>query len=158
MFPKLQRSCEGSRPNAGRGRGCRGNAVLEFSLVFLLLWALLSGCFRIAYSAYVYAALVNAVDGAARYAARVPFDVPGHTFVGKVANVAAYGSPDGTGSALAPNMTRGNISVSWSTDTSGAPLTITVAVTGYSVNALFQTFTFSGKPSVTVRYAGTYKP
>lgn len=148
--------CEHCRTDARRRS--RGNAVIEFSLVFLLLWALLSGCFRIAYSAYGYASLVSAVDGAARYAARVPFDVPGHGFVSKVANMAAYGSPAGGGPPLAPSLTPGNVSVSWTTDTTGAPLTMTVAVTGYSVNALFQTFTFSGKPSVTVRYSGTYKP
>lgn len=158
MCPALQPAFERTRADASRSRGCRGNAVIEFSLVFLLLWALLTGCFRIAYSAFVYGSLVSAVDGAARYAARVPFDLPGHTFVSKVANMAAYGSPAGTGSPLTPGLTPGNIAVTWTTDTTGAPLTMTVSVTGYSVNALFQTFTFSGKPSVTVRYAGTYKP
>jgi Flp pilus assembly protein TadG len=139
--------------------GCRrGNAVVEFSLAFLLLYGLLSGCFRIGYSAYVYGALVNAVDCGARYAARVDFDVPNHTFVSAVANMAATGTPDGSGSALAPGLAASNISVTWTTDTSGAPLTVSVSVAGYSVNALFQTFTFSGKPSVTVRYAGSYKP
>ena len=158
MGPALQPRYDQIRPGAGRGRRCRGNAVLEFSLGFLLFWGLLTGCFRIAYSAYIYAALVTAVDGAARYAARVPFDLPSHTFVSKVANMAAYGSPAGTGPALAPGLTPGKVSVTWTTDTAGAPLTITVAVAGYSVNTLFQTFTFSGKPSVTVRYSGTYKP
>ena len=144
-------------PSAARAR-CRGNAVAEFSLSFVLLWTILGGCFRIAYSAYVYAALVNAVDGAARYASRVDFDVPNHAFASSVANMAATGSPSGSGAALAPQLTPANISVTWTTDTSGAPLTMTVSVVNYSVNALFQTFNFSGKPSITVRYAGSYKP
>jgi hypothetical protein len=36
-------------------------------------------------------------------------------------------------------------------------MTLTLAVTGYSANVVFQTFTWSGKPRVTVRYAGSYK-
>jgi Flp pilus assembly protein TadG len=144
--------------HAARQTRTRGNTVIEFSLLFLLFWILVSGCFRVAYPAYVYSSLAGAVDGGARYAARVPFDAPTHTFVTKVANMAAYGSPNGSGAALAPGLTASNISVTWTTDTSGAPVTMRVAITGYSVNALFQTFTFSGKPAVTVRYAGTYKP
>jgi Flp pilus assembly protein TadG len=141
-----------------RRRALKGNAVIEFSLVFLLFWCLLGGCFRVAYSTYVYYSLVSAVAGAARYAARVDFDIPNHSFVPAVANMAVYGSPAGGGTASAPGLSTGNISVAWTSDSTGAPLTMTVSVQNYSVNALFQTFTWSGKPSVTVRYAGSYKP
>lgn len=135
----------------------RGNAALEFALVLLLFAALLSGCFRFGYSIYVYESLVSAVAGAARYAARVDFDEPGHTFVNGVVNMAVYGSPAAGTVPLAPGLAPGNIAVTWTTDGKGLPLTITVSVTGYSVNALFQTFTWTGKPRVTVRYAGVYK-
>jgi Flp pilus assembly protein TadG len=144
-------------PHIDARASCRGNAVVEFSLVFVLFWTVLGGCFQIGYSAYVYGALVSALDGAARYAARVDFDT-GHTFVGGIANMAATGSPEGGGAPLAPQLSPSNISVTWTTDTSGAPLTMTVSATNYSVNALFQTVKFSGKPSITVRYAGSYKP
>jgi Flp pilus assembly protein TadG len=142
-----------------RGRApLRGNAALEFSFVFLLFWALIGGCVRIGYSTYIYYSLVSAVAGAARYAARADFDVPNHNFVANVANMAVYGSPSGGGNPLAPGLTTASISVTWTSDATGAPLTMTVSIKEFSVNALFQTLSWRGKPSVTVRYAGTYKP
>jgi Flp pilus assembly protein TadG len=140
-----------------RSRLRGGMAVIEFALAFGLLWMLLSGCFRLGYSIYLYQSLLNAVAGAGRYAARVDFDEPNHTFAGAVKNMAVYGNPAGGTAALVPGLTTGNISVTWTTDVKGVPDTITIKVTNYSVNAVFQSFTWSGKPSVTVCYAGSYK-
>ncbi len=145
-----------------RGAGRRmprraGNAVLEFALVLPLFWAILAGGVRLGFSAYVYQSLLNSVAGAGRYAARVDFDEPSHTFAARVRNMAVYGSPSGGGAALVPGLTTDQISVTWSLDSRGVPATITVAVNGYWVNAVFQSFTFAGKPAVTVRYAGSYK-
>jgi Flp pilus assembly protein TadG len=135
----------------------RGFAVIEFVLVFGLLWLLLGGCFRLGYSIYMYESLVNAVAGAARYAARVDFDAPNYTFAGGVQNMAVYGNPAGGTVPVLPGLAPSNISVTWAVDAQGVPITMTVSVTGYSVNAVFQSFTWSGKPSVTVCYAGSYK-
>ena len=126
-------------------------------MVFGLLWLLLAGGFRIGYSIYLYQSLLSSVAGAARYAARVDFDEPNHTFVAAVRNMAVYGSPTGGTAPLAPGLGTGNISVTWTTDGKGVPLVITVAVTGYTANAVFQSLTWSGKPSVAVRFAGSYK-
>jgi Flp pilus assembly protein TadG len=140
------------------GHGTRaGNAMIEFALVFGLLWILLSGCFRIGYSIYIYQSALNALAGAARYAARVDFDEPNHAFAAKVRNMAVYGNPAGGTAPLAPGLRTGDISVAWEYDAKGVPVTITVSLSGYSVNAVFQSFTWSGKPSVTVRYSGSYK-
>jgi Flp pilus assembly protein TadG len=133
-----------------------GNAALEFALVFLLLWLLLSGAFQVGYSIYIYDRLVTAAAGGARYAARVDFDSPAHSFIIAVQNMTAYGSPSGGTSPLAPGLNSSNIAVTWTTDTTGMPLTLTVSITGYSVDAVFQTIKWSGKPSVTVRFAGRY--
>jgi Flp pilus assembly protein TadG len=132
-------------------------ATVEFALVFGLLWLLLSGCFKLGYSIYVYQSLLNAVAGGARYAARVDFDEPNHTFVAAVKNMAVYGSPAGGTVPLAPQLAPANITVTWTLDAKGVPVTLTVSVTDYSVNAVFQSFTWTGKPSVTVCYAGSYK-
>ncbi len=132
-----------------------GNAALELALTFLLLWLLLGGAFRFGYAMYVYESLVSAVAGAARFASRVDFDT-GHTFTTAVKNMAVYGSPTGGTAALAPGLTTANINVTWTTDATGLPLTMTVSVTNYTINAVFQTFTWTGKPSMTVRFAGRY--
>lgn len=133
-----------------------GSATVEFALSFLLLWAFMSGAFRVGYSIYVYQSLVSAVASAARYAAHVDFDAAGHTFVTSVRNMAAYGSPTLGTATLAPGLGPANISVTWTTDDAGMPHTMTVSVVNYTVGAVFQTFTWNGKPSVTVRWAGRY--
>ncbi|HEY2016146.1 MAG TPA: TadE/TadG family type IV pilus assembly protein [Bryobacteraceae bacterium] len=135
----------------------RGNAAIEFALSFMLLWGTATGAFRYGYPIYVYQSLLSAVSAAARFSSRADFDT-GQTFVAGVKNMAVYGSPAGGTAALVPGLTTGSIGVTWTTDSKGAPQAITVAVSSYSVNTMFQTFTFSGKPSVTVRYAGVYKP
>jgi Flp pilus assembly protein TadG len=145
------------RRRRARGRTTAGSAAIEFALAFLLLWLLLGGTFRLGYSMYVYESLVSAVAGAARYAARVEFDSPGHAFVANVKNMVVYGSPTGGTAPMAPGLTTGNVDVKWTTDERGVPQTLTVAIVNYQLNAIFQTFTWSGKPSVTVRFAGTYK-
>jgi Flp pilus assembly protein TadG len=139
-----------------RRNAAAGNAALELALTFLMLWTLLGGAFRFGYAMYVYESLVSAVAGAARYGARVDFDATGHSFVSAVKNMAVYGSPTGGTPALAPGLTTANIDVTWTTDASGIPRSMTVSVINYTVNAVFQTFTFSGKPSVTAHFAGRY--
>jgi len=44
--------------------------------------------------------------------------------------------------------------VTGSDGTTQIPTDVTVAVTGLSVNAVFRSFTFSGKPRATVAYLG----
>lgn len=134
-----------------------GSATLELALVFGLLWLLLSGAFRLGYSIYTYQSLLNAVSGAARYAARVDFDEPSHTFITAVKNVAVYGAPAGGRAPLVPGLTPTNITVTWTVDAKSVPATITIGITNYTVDAVFQSFTWQSKPSVTVRYAGSYK-
>ena len=134
----------------------RGSAAIEFALSFTLLWLLLSAGFQYGYSIFAYESLLNAVAGAARYAARVDFDEPNHTFVAGVKNMAVYGSPTGGAAALAPELTVDNISVTWTVDATGLPLTITVSIVNYTVHPVFQSLSWSGKPSVTVRFAGRH--
>lgn len=142
---------------APRLKAAAGSAVIEFALTFLLLWTLLAGAFRFGYSMYVYQSLVSAVAGAARYAARVDFDSPGHSFVTQIRNMAVFGAPLGGASPLAPGLTTANVNVTWTTDATGYPTGMTVSIVNYTLNAVFQTFTWNGKPSVTVHFAGRYK-
>src|SRR5205085_446077 len=104
--------------------------------VFGLLWLLLSGSFRLGYSIYIYESVLSAVAGAARYAARVDFDEPNHAFVTAVKNVAVYGNPAGGTVPLAPGLGPGNIAVTWAYDAKSVPVSITVSITGYAVNAV----------------------
>ncbi len=136
-------------------RSRRGNAAIEFALAFGLLWLLLTGVFRLGYSMYLYHRLLGAVSEAARYASRVTFDA-NHSFVPTVRNLAVYGQPSQGTAPVVPGLALNNIAVTWTTDAAGMPLTITVAVSGYTADALFQTFTWTGKPSATVRFSGRW--
>ena len=137
--------------------GQRGNAAIEFALSFACIWGIFTGVFEFGHSMYIYNNLATSVTDGARYAARVDFDDPAHTFITKVKNVVLYGSPTAGASTIVPGLTAANINVTWTTDSAGLPVTITVAVTGYTVNAIFGNFTFTNKPSVTMKYMGSYK-
>jgi Flp pilus assembly protein TadG len=136
-----------------RRNSTAGTATIELALSTLLLASLLGGAFRLGYTIYIYEALVNQVSAAARYASRVDFDT-GHSFVPTVQNMAVYGTPTAGIAPMVPGLATSNINVTWATDSMGFPQTITVSITNFSVDAVFQTFTFSGKPAVTVRFAG----
>jgi Flp pilus assembly protein TadG len=136
----------------------RGSAVLEMAIAISLLWACFAGLFQFGHAMYCYNALEIAVESGAMFASTVDFDATAQTFVQQIKNMTVYGNPNGGTSTVAPALSTSNVAVSWTTDTSGMPDTITVAITGYSCNAVFQTFTWNGKPSATSQFMGVYKP
>lgn len=135
----------------------RGNAVIEFALAFSLLWAALAGVFQFGYAMYIYNELLIATAQGARFASTVDFDSSGQTFITQVKNIVVYGSPNGGVNPLVPGLTVANISVNWLADSAGVPQTMTVSIVNYTCDAVFRSFTWNGKPLVTVRYMGVYK-
>lgn len=146
-------------PRRDSRTGERGNAMLEFAVGFSVLWLLFSGVFAFGYTLYVYNALQTAVRNAATLASRSDFDSTGGgaAFVARAKNMAVYGSPGGGSAVLVPKLTPANVSITWVADSAGVPKTITVAITGYTIDAVFRSFTFNNKPSLTVSYAGSFK-
>lgn len=142
-----------ARKNASR----RGSAAVEFALSFAVLWAIFAGVFQFGYSMYVYNSLAGAVADAAMFAARTDFDEPGHQFVARLTNLVVYGSPAGGSTPLAPGLKPEHVRVSWTKDSSGYPLTITISISGYSLDAIFSRYAFNGKPRTTAPFLGTYK-
>lgn len=146
----------------------RGSAFVEFALSSILLASIFTGTFQFGYTFYVYNSLVTAVSAATRYASlrKLTNDnnqtVP-TSFSDDVKNMAVYGTttPSGSPTPIAPGLSTSNIAVSVRfTGTSGTPnnrpVEVTVSLTGYQVNAIFRTFTFTGKPSSTMPYFGSY--
>lgn len=138
-------------------RAARGNAAVEFAFAFTVLWAILSGALEIGYSIYAYMTIAKTVTDGAIYASRAAFEEPGHAYAAAVRNMAVYGSPAGGQQQLAPALTTDNVTVSWIRDAAGVPRTVTVAISGYRINALFRTYMLAGRPSVTVSYMGVYR-
>lgn len=139
------------------GRCRRGNVAIEFALSFTVLWGVLTGALEIGYSTYTYMSLSKAVTDGAIFASRANFEEPGADYSRRVKNMVVYGSPEGEGQPLAPSLTTAHVTVTWVRDAAGVPETVTVAIAGYRINALFRTYTLTNRPSVTVRYMGQYR-
>jgi Flp pilus assembly protein TadG len=139
----------------------RGSSLLEFALATGILVPLFTGTFQFGYTLYVYNDLQSAVRGGARYASMRSYDsansTPSAGFLTAVRNMVVYGNPNGTGQPVAPGLSPSNVEVLPNMN-GAAPESITVQITGYTVNAVFTRFTFNGKPGTTFPYTGTPAP
>src|SRR5438552_16144147 len=132
-----------------RRSGRRGNAMLELAFSVSVLVPSFVGTFQFGYTFYVYNNLNSAVRGGARYASMQSYDsgtsTPSTAFSTAVKNVVVYGNAAGTGTPIAPGLTAGNVQIV-AVMKGAIPTSITVQITGYTIDAIFRTFTFNGKP------------
>jgi Flp pilus assembly protein TadG len=129
--------------------------MVELAAGFGVLFACVSGVASYGYSMYVYDCLEVAVTSGAMYASRATLDTRNTNFATEVVNMVVYGNPQGTGTPAVPGLDASKVAVTM-TPSTGFPNTITVSLTSVTVNTVFRTFTFTGKPSVTVRFSGEY--
>lgn len=134
----------------------RGSAVIEFALGFSLIYACFSGVFQYGYTMYIYNGLQTAVMDGAAYAARADYCAVNTTFADGIKGIVVYGDPAvSSGTSTVPGLTAANVTVTATPAT--FPKTVTVRIVNFTANALFQTFTFTNKPAVTIMYLGNYK-
>ncbi len=142
-------------------RGRKGIAVVEFALGSGVLLATFSGTFEVGYAVIQYDKLQTAVAQGARYASLVPYDsaspTPSSAFLSAVQRMVVYGNPAGGSTPAVAGLAAKhvNLKVSFA---NGVPRTVQVSITGYTINALFGSFTLTGKPQVTYRYQGVWAP
>lgn len=154
-----------------RRRSERGSTVVEFALGWFVLWLLFSGVFQFGYTFYIYNILQTSVSNAAQMASKMPYDNSNISdFATQISKMAAYGDMSGS-SPVVPGLTWsacsqsanvwtcGSVKVTVGTitgsdGTTQVPTDVTVAVTNYTVNAVFRSFTFNGKPRATTAYLG----
>jgi hypothetical protein len=129
--------------------------MLEFALGFVVLWACFSGVFQYGYSLWVYNNLATAVTNGAVYASRAACDTRNNRFDLQAKNVVVYGNPAGTGAALMAGLSPEQVVVTRE-PAAGVPRTVTISIENFHVNSVFREFTFSGKPSCTMKFAGKY--
>ncbi len=150
-----------------RARGEHGNALIEFVLSFFLIFAVFSGIFQFAYSFYIYNALATAVREGARYASLKPYDststTPTATFQAAVQNMVVYGDANPAQGALpvVPSLTDTNVVLTVTSGGAGSvtvPSQMSVAITGFKVDAVFGTWNLTGKPNSTFPYTGILTP
>jgi Flp pilus assembly protein TadG len=143
--------------STGRARRSAGNAIIEFALIFPLIFTIFTGVFQFGYALYVYNELQTAVRSGARYASALAYESsagsPAPAYLQAVRNTVVYGSPTASGSPVVPGLTTSHVSVSVSSS-NNVPDKVSVAITNYSLNALFKSYALSGKPAATFEYVG----
>src|SRR5215472_1015862 len=139
----------------------RGSSLLEFAVATGILVPLFTGVFQFGYALFVYNNLESAVRGGARYASLRSYDsassAPSDEFSRTVKNMVVYGNPEGVGRAAAAGLSAENVRILPNMN-GAAPESMTVEITDYAINAVFTSFRFNGKPSVTFPYSGTPAP
>jgi hypothetical protein len=139
----------------------RGNAVIEFALSFGFIFAVLTGIFQFGYAFWVYNNLESAAMAGARYASLRTYDstgsTPSNAFQSAVQNMVVYGNPNGGSQPVVPKLSASHVKLEVILDR-GVPRKITVSITGYQIDAVFKSFTLTGKPKVAFPYVGRYAP
>jgi Flp pilus assembly protein TadG len=127
-----------------------GVALVEFALIlpFLLLLTFIATEFGRAM--YQYDALTKSARDAARY---LTTQMPG-THIAEAKNLAVYGNLAGSGSALVPGLSTGNVpDPTWQTAGSSPVInTVQVTISGYTFQPMFSGAfgaTFFGGGSIT---------
>jgi hypothetical protein len=140
--------------------------MVEFALGSGILVTIFVSTFQYGYFFYQYNLLVNAVNNGAHFAAMQIYDsnttTPSSAWNTAVQNMVLYGDPAGTNTALqVKNLTASNISIVVGSSGSGStfiPTSITIAITGYTIDGVTGKYVLTGKPAVTYPFQGLYCP
>jgi Flp pilus assembly protein TadG len=137
--------------------------MLELAVSAGVMVSCLVGTFQFGYTFYTYNQLVTAVGNGARYAAQRTYR-PGSDAVEQgnsaVRNLVVYGDaqPAPDAAPVVPKLTPAQVDVRWDLAGDGTPLNVNVAIKGYTMDAIFHSFTFDGRPAVQFPYVGKYAP
>jgi Flp pilus assembly protein TadG len=142
-----------------------GNAILELAIASAVLFPVMAGTFQFGYTFYAYNLLESAVANGGRYAAFRTYRCHGgSTDITKVKtaikNMTVYSSPAASGD-LVPvvrGLTPAAIDVSFTLNAQQIPTAVTVSVNSFTVQSVFQNYTFTGKPRCTIPFLGRYAP
>ncbi len=124
----------------------------------------LMGTFQFGYTFYVYNQLVTAVGNGGRYAALRTYRGASEQDVEMgnraIRNMVVYGDPE-PGPDATPAVVKlkpEQVEVRWimsdKSDAKGTPEAVNVSIRDYSVDAVFKTFTFTGRPAVEFPFVG----
>ena len=150
-----------SIPNLSRRRTQAGNSMVELALVCAVLLPFVTGIFQFGYGFFGYNRLVSGVRSGARYASLLKYDsattTPSTGFQSAVRNMVVYGDPAGGTNPLISGLSPTQVNVSV-TMINGAPDTVTVSVSSFTLDTIFKRFVFVNKPVAAFRYSGVFAP
>ena len=118
-----------------------GAAIVEFALTLPLLLLLTMITTEFGRAIYQYNTIVKSLRGAARYLSlQTPSNplTPNTAAITAATNLAVFGNTAGTGPALVPGLTSGNVATpTWQTTGSNPVInTVTITVTGFTFHPL----------------------
>ena len=137
-----------------------GHAMIELACSAGLMVTCLAGTFQFGYTFYIYNQLVTAIGNGGRYAATRTYRAEPEKFERAVRNMVAYGDaqPAADAQPVVAGLSPDRIDVRVVKDERGTPSAINVSIREFTVDAVFKTFTFSGRPGVEFPYVGRYAP
>lgn len=138
--------------------------MLELAVSAAVMMSCLAGTFQFGYTFYVYNQLVTAVGNGGRYAAirtyrgSTPQDIEKGNQA--IRNMVVFGDaqPAPDAAPAVANLRPDQVDVHWVMGSSGAPETVAVSIRSFTVNAVFKSFTFAGRPGVEFPYVGKVAP
>ena len=137
-----------------RNKSQKGTAILEFAISWSVLIALLTGVYQFGYTFYIYNQLMTSVSNAAELGSKMDYDTQQTSnYSDKLKNMVVYGDTTAQTNPIVRGLATSNVNVNV-TLVNSIPQDLTITITGYSVDAVFTTFTFTGKPRATVAYLG----
>jgi Flp pilus assembly protein TadG len=141
-------------------RGRRGHAMLELAVSSAVMVTCLAGTFQFGYTFYVYNQLVTAVGNGGRYAAtRTYRAADDQDSIRAIRNMVVYGDaqPAAGAAPVVARLTPEQVDVRYLMSDKGAPASVAISIREYSIDAVFKTFTFTGRPGVEFPYVGGVK-
>ena len=127
---------------------------MEFAVAWVVLWLLFSGVYQFGYGFYCYNVLMTAVTNAATLGAKLDYDTGASTsYTTSLQNMVVYGDTSTGSKTQLPGLTTANVNVAV-TLVGGYPADVTVSIQNFTVNAIFASMTWSGKPRATFPYVG----
>ena len=132
----------------------RGNALLEFALGWSILWALFAGIYQFGYSFYVYNTVLTSVANAAELGSKMTYDTASPTtYSDALKNMVVYGSTTAGTTPIVRGLATSNVTVT--VNLAGTiPSDVTITINNYTIDVVFTTFTFNGKPRATTVFMG----
>jgi len=138
-----------------------GVQLLEIAFVIPILLVLFAAVAEFGRYFYEYTTLAKGSRIGARYlASKSVMSSTNYQAIAK--NLIVYGNTAGTGSPILSGLTTDNVSVTYAGGTTGLPETVTVSITGYEHDPLFDlggllnnddfSLAIEVKPSVTMRF------
>ena len=143
----------------------RGAQLVELAIVLPIFLMMFGAAAEFGRYFYEYTTLDKAVRAGSRYLATAAVNTTEDT---KAKNIIVYGNPAGTGTPIVKGLTVANVTITRAGGVPVLPQTVTVQITGYKYQPIFDlgkliktpslSLNIDVKPSATMRYLLTQPP